>query len=444
MTANHKMFSFILSVGGRALIFAAIAGGLALATMRHGIDVGNDGWAYWECSVSLLSGRGYHYFGGPSITMFPLLFSLLLSGSQAIFGVSGATLIGTVTFLTAVTAFLWSSIIFYLAERGGRIHFACYIAALSISLYFGSRYHILMSETLLYALLGALLIALMCYPRSEAYRHSTARLFVISILLILLTLTRNAALAFWPPIAIILFWQARQSSRGQKMATSVALLVPLLAWSANQLLMRQAANHLLSLGGMYSPVEYMKQVITGLASEFGPSLAKVDLAVVLAVTLGCLVVVLWLNMKGQPLTDRLLGMLFLGATSLVGLFALFNVTVITDPLTGRFLWQVPPIVFAVLALLTVTKRSGVYARVALVCVLVLLLFYQGWNARAVYAQGAHGWTRWNVRAQDTVHPDYYSQGDKTMPVANHVLISPPDFVWVKRVPSPIQTTGSTP
>jgi hypothetical protein len=426
----------VLPIGWRAAAFALLAGAIALVTMRHGIVLTPDSWAYWEGSVSILSGHGYQYFGAVGIADFPPLFALLLSAVQAVFGVSGAALIGTVSFLAAATTYVWCYIIFYFTHGTHRANAAGYLAAASISLYLGARFHVLWSETLMLALLGVLVFLIVRRADSLKSQRSAPRLLVMSFVLTLMLLTRNAAVVFWPPFALIVTLEVYRSGSSvkRKLATVPIVLAPLLVWYLVGVIMGLKGTQRLILGGKYSPVDYGAQMLSGLAAEFGPTSKGIGYAV-LAAVVACLVLAFWRS-GDSPLAAKRMGYVAVfGIVSLVGLFVLFNLTAIYDPLKTRFLWHIPLMTLTVLGALATVQRRRSWVRFALLGALLMLLVCAGGRVYSVIRASASGWGERGIAANETIQPDYYGGGADLIQ-GDHVLISPLEIPWLHRSPLP--------
>jgi hypothetical protein len=425
-----------LAVAFRALIFALLAGTIALVTMRHGIVHTPDSWAYWEGSVSILSGDGYKYFGAVHINDFPPLFAVLLSAAQAVFGVSGATLIGTVSFLAAAAAFAWCYMIFYFTHGTFRANPAGYLAAASVSLVLGARFHVLWSETLLLALLGVLVFVLVRPPDSRKSHRGILRLLTISFVLTLMLLTRNAAVVFWPPVALIVMLEVFRSgsSMRRKLVESAILVAPPLVWYLVGVFVGLRGTQRLTSGGEYSPVEYLRQLFSGLAEEFAPRTRGIGFVVLALVTV-CLLLGFWNSVHSRPVAWRMGYVPIVGVVSIVGLFVLFNVTLIFDPLKTRFLWHVPLLAITLLAMLAAAQRRRYWARYVLLGALLMLFVCTGERAYSVVRASAPGWGDRGVTADETIRTDYYGGGPDVIQ-GDHMLISPPEFEWLHRSPLP--------
>ncbi len=423
-----------LSLAWRAAAFGLLAGATSLLMMRHGIALTPDSWAYWEGSVSILSGDGYTRFGAGSVGDWPPLFPLVLSVVQAIFGVSGATLIGTVAFLAAAAAFTWCYVIFYLTHGVNRVNWAGYLAAASVAVLLGTRYRVLWSETLMLALLGVLVFLLV--RRTDAgKRHSaTLRLLAMALVLALMLLCRNSAIVFWPPVALIVLIETHRSASRliRKLAVLPILVAPLLVWYLVTVLMGLRGSQRLVAGGVHSPVELLWQLFQGLVSEFAP-LAKGIGYPVLALVIVCLFLGVWRSKDSRWVTRPLIYMATVGVFALVCLFALFNVTLIADPLNGRFLWPIPLLVITALGVLATVQPRRSWTRIALLGALVVLLVCAGGRAYDSLKPQPH-WGRL-VLPNYTIRTDYYGH-EADVIEGEHILISPPEIEWLHRSPLP--------
>ena len=73
---------------------AAIVTALSLyGSLRNGLSFTPDSWAFWQISVSLLSGHGYRYADGHPVVFWPPGFACYLAVWQAMFGISVGTLV---------------------------------------------------------------------------------------------------------------------------------------------------------------------------------------------------------------------------------------------------------------------------------------------------------------------------------------------------------------
>lgn len=422
-----------LPIACRAAAFALLGGATSLLMMRHGIGVSPDGWAYWEGSVSILAGNGYSRFGAGSVGDWPPLFSLLLSLVQAVFGVSGATLIGTVAFLAAITTYVWCYVIFYLTHGGHRGNLAGYLAAAAVSIYTGTRFRVLLSETLMLPLLGVLFFLLVRRVDSPKSYSSTLRLLAMSLVMALMMLCRNSAIVFWPPVALIVLMEMRKSAASvkRKLAALLILLASVLLWYLVNTIMGLRGSQRLVAGGAYSPVELLRQMLLGLVSEFAP-LAKGIGYPVAALVIVCLLIGAWRIADSRLVRRPLTYMATLGVLSLVGLFVLFNIT-IADPLNGRFLWHIPLLVITALGVLGTVQRRRSWTRIAMLGTLLVLLVCAGGRAYDSFKAPSH-WGRL-ISPNYTIRTDYYGRQPDVIE-GDHILIAPPEFEWLHRSPRP--------
>lgn len=424
-----------LAVAARALLFALFSGAVSLAVMRGGIFFSTDSWAYWEGSVSVLSGNGYEYFGDRPILDFPPLFSSLLCAAQGIFGISGATLIGTVSFLAAVTTYIWSYTVFSFTH-GSKWNPAGYLAAGAVAAFVGARYCILWSETLFLALLGLLVFLLARPAGSSGKKYGLARLVGISVALFAMLLTRNAALVFWPGVAlVVLFDLWRSGARGrEKLVAFVVLLAAPLLWYAVGALVGLRGHQRLMLGGKYSPAEYLEQLVAGMATELGPVTKGLGYVVLALVVVG-LVISFWRIAPSVQVATGMKYALFVGGLSLLGLYVLFNVTLIYDQLNTRFVWHVPLFAAVVLGGMTLVRRRDTWLRYALLGILAVMLVCAAGRAYSVCKGGPAGIGFQVVKAENTISPDYYGAGPEIIQ-GELILMSPPEYPWLHRNPLP--------
>lgn len=102
---------FLANQANRSTYLLLFASGLTVLLssffLYDGVALSPDGWAYWEGSVSLLSGNGYTYFGGEPLTDWGILFPLLLAIVQKLIGIHGGARSVSILLLAALTSGAW-------------------------------------------------------------------------------------------------------------------------------------------------------------------------------------------------------------------------------------------------------------------------------------------------------------------------------------------------
>ena len=408
-----------------ALIPGLLGGLVCFLLIQRGITLSPDGWAYWEGSVSILSGDRYQYFGGQPITAFPPLFSFLLSGVQSIFSVSGRTLIGTTAVLAAVTSFAWSYLLF-IQTGGTEIRTQAWLGALYISLFVGTYYTSLVAEILLLPMLAGLMIMVTALPPNgdRGFLIAAAQ---ISVLCALAILTKNAALAFIPPILIILLL----THRGFKVKAAAALLVAssVIPWLIAGQMLGQTNSHRLSWGGSFTPSAYFVQIISDTATRLGPSAGGFGY---LVLGIACAIIAYgFFNFRHNTVTANINNNLIFLFFSTASLYILFNLTSIHDPLSGRFLWQVPLLLIATISIShdQLKTRGMRYLSYTLLVAALLIQFgrtsFHIFNRETADIKG-------NISPEMTIRTDYFDAPPIT--TEDGILIVPPTAPWIHRLP----------
>jgi len=324
-----------------------------------------DSWAFWQGSVSLLDQRGYRLFAhSQPIKEWPPLYPFYLAAWQAVFGVSGAVLGAAQNALSGLATIAWTRLAHTLTwldsdlthGRGRCFWLAGSVQATFIGIFIATRYDCVRADNLKYVLLP-LLIAVcertwFTSDRAEVFRACT----LIGVLGMLLVLTHTSSMAF-VGAAMLIVLMAKNTALGARIAgVSMIGSVTLIPWLISRSVFEQSGSHQLGLGvATYPPFGYAVQALGGSCTLLikQPWLAG-PLAVVLTVAA-------WLSFDRDVLSERIRGRLkarlVFVAGAVVILFALFNVTHITDKLTGRFVFFVPlSLVPAAVALLARTER----------------------------------------------------------------------------------------
>jgi hypothetical protein len=391
---------------------------------RVGITLSPDGWAYWEGSVSMLSGKGYRYFGGEQITSFPPLFSLYLTLTQLLFGVTGTVLIGSLASLSALTVFTWSLLLSKLVRGQRYRRYTFWVGTTYIASFICAYYTLLLSETLSLALLGLLLITILddsdyTAPEKAHTTHVAPTTFALAMLM----LTRNSSLAFVPAIFVIILVR-----KGIRPSLAVVAL-SMAPWLVLRRYVAQAAAHPVSFGGNYSSSQYIIQLCRDLALRFDPERPWVGTLLLLLVVL-CICIYLVRTHRRTKTMGSIEGLCVFLGIAVICLYGLFNLTWIHDMLAGRFLWHFPVILVVILA--AITARGAQEKMLSfLMCVLLLLVCtIQVAGTGSQLVQSQIGDTRANVAGATTIEAGYYSRPPSAK--GTLILVSPPDYPWLHR------------
>ena len=400
--------------------------------LRHGILLTPDGWAYWEGAVSLLHGEGYTYFGGEPLTDWGVLFSLYLSGVQLLLGVHGHALRLSVIALAGLTSGAWVYLVATLAKpRAGWPVTLLYLlyAATFISL----AYRFLLAETLFLWLLALLLLGLHQLDRRVSAGQAFWLPFLgVNLLLFLLLLTRNPALALLPGLLWALYLSLRPLPRRQRLLlTLLTGLLTSAAWLGVRILLEQTGSHPITIGGRFTPLAYGWQLLSGLASLWGPPTFRLSWLALGSLGGATLLVAAGL-VRGayKPLAAaqmRLLVDFTVLLSGAGGLYLLFNFTVVHDELNDRFLWFLALGLVGLLGawlswLPPSRERHLLLAVLALVTACQLLRAGYTW----LVAQPNPG----VVTPTMTIAPDTIS-GPPVRKGA-YTLVAPPAYEWIDR------------
>lgn len=404
--------------------------------LRDGIALSPDGWAYWEGAVSLLKGHGYTYFGGEPLTDWGALFSLYLAGIQKLVGIHGQALRLSILCLAGLTSGAWVYLFTILSNSTTSwpvlMCYALYVATF-ISLY----YQILLSETLFLLLLAGLFISLRVFCRHTLVGQvRILPLLSITLFVSLLLACRNSALAFLPGLTLVLGLSLRASTWRQRIL--LPLMVNLLAignWLGFRALFAQVGSHPLSLGGHYSPVQYVQQLLSGIASLSGPRQLGLGWVVfgVLSLALAQLTYGL-LRQNKQPQTDEqivLCYLLILLLSGTGGVYLLFNFTYISDPLNGRFIWHLLlGIVGFIAAGLTWVPQPDQRRRLLLALTLIVIVQLMRTGRMLVHQEQETGIPGYLVTPMMTITPNYIA--GSPLSVGSYTLVAPPSYEWIDR------------
>lgn len=350
-------------------ILAAVGSSLVL---RYGIRVETDSWSYWQGSVSIAQGHGYHYFDGRRVRMWPPLYAIYLAGWQKVAGVSGRTLALANITLACTAAFFWT-LAFLLpcakmiaTARRRRPVLLLYpvAAALFIACIIVSDYRMAMSQNLTYALLP---LALYFSMRIMRGRGIIAFAVLDAVVLCLLLLTHNSSIAFLPVLAILLLIRTHARFPVRLFVAIITIGIPVALWRGVLGYLRQTHTHPITFSGTYSWGQYAHQVVSGIAAVLGPRRFHLDL-LSLAAVCACLFFILVrrparVDDAASEARGALQTYLILTFGYLAFLYVIFNVTQIYDPLSReRFILFVPLTLFPAAALLIFANRVDAMRR----------------------------------------------------------------------------------
>ena len=417
----------------RNVLVAAILGGaLAAFTLRHGIWIGPDGWAYWQGSVSLLESHHYRlFFFDEPIEAWPPLYSIYLALWQALCGISGLTLVlSTVTLVSATSAtwtWLWCRT---LAGKGtdARNQVMGLFAAILSAVYWAHQDRSLLSENLRNLILPFFLGGL-CAMWSE---HSRPRMRWLAtgtgLAGALLLLTHNGCIAVLAAGLTILALQPGGWPKRLERALLVAIIAVIPA-VASKLILHQFGSHPLGLGnGRFTWQHYISAAVDYLPGGiFAIRLAH--LAWFWAVFLP-LSAWLWLGRSAPARSMTFMRLKFGFALLCVcNMALLFSAVWISDDLTGRYLNFVPCLMLMLLlgALVQLGGRRWCLLSGALLVLFATDRFVRyEWFNRSVDASAPY--ERF-IRFDLTISHSYVTGGPEAR--GGKTLVAPPLYPWLE-------------
>ncbi|MDB5304431.1 MAG: hypothetical protein JWM97_1980 [Phycisphaerales bacterium] len=341
-----------------AAVIAAVVSGIIL---RNGIKIPSDGWAYWEGSVSLLNGKGYHHFNGRRIWSWPPGYSIYLTGIQLVGGVSGATLAGANTLLAAVAAFAWSAAFLFPLCRSLESARALRPASLAlpllavifIALTVATGFRTAMAHNLVYTIYPMVLYVTYRTLRPEGTdRYAIGLALLNGALMAILTVTHNSFIFLPPLVAILIVFHKGRRPAVRWLAAFVAGVAPLVIWVIVSKYLGQWASHKPGTKPLFTWSQYAHQVIAGVANLLGPSRHHLG-QLLLAGACGIIVLCLARSRHEENAARAVAGPYLLLSGGFLGcLYVVFNTTWITEPLySERFMLFLPLTIFPAAAML---------------------------------------------------------------------------------------------
>ncbi|MDB5354300.1 MAG: hypothetical protein JWN24_753 [Phycisphaerales bacterium] len=351
---SHLVWAFCLF----AAVIAAAASGIIL---RNGIKIPSDGWAYWEGSVSLLNGNGYHHFTGRRIWSWPPGYPLYLAAFQLVGGVSGATLAHANTALAAVAAFGWTAAFLLPLRRSlesaRTLRPAALalplLAAIFIALTVATGFRTAMAHNLVYTIYPLTLYTTFRTIQPGGTGRGTIGFALLNAaLLSLLAITHNSFIFLPPLIAAVMVVHRSRPLPVRLLAAFISVAVPLVLWVIVEKSLGQWASHKAGTRPLFTWSQYAHQVLAGIASLFGPGRHHVGQALLAG---ACFIILLCLarsRREGNAARDALGPYLLISGGFLACLYVVFNTTWITEPLySERFMLFMPLTVFPAAVLL---------------------------------------------------------------------------------------------
>ena len=408
--------------------FAAIGAMLAFAItsvmLWKGITLTPDGWAYWEGSVSMMHGKGFEYFGGQDITVFPPLFSIILSLLQSITGISGFSLFLYLAILSGLNAFIW--IYLFLRINKGGLTISNMLFVVYIVCFTGSYFTVLLAETMSLPLFGISILLLVKLIEEPGEILSGQRQLSIVAVLTALLLTKNSNISFLPPYFLVIAFTVVEQRFRRVITAAILAASPIIFWLLIRYYLGQTGSHPIVFSGNYSFTEYIYQFGQGLSHLFGPNIIGLSLLVASAV-------VIVSNAIERKRNNNAYTMVYVSLFVIVGsiflLFILFNFVWIHDKFQGRFIWALP-ITITGSMLVLLNKDTNVVRRNVILVLLAAVTLVQAGRT------GMHIWYRLQDNYQASLQPHHTINPNYIVgpPVRqeSYILLSPPEYSWITR------------
>ena len=423
------------------LTAGAVALGLTGYLLHVGICMTPDGWAYWQGSVSMLRGRGYHYFiggypnfiGGYPIIHWPPLYALYLAAWQWLLGVSGQSLADANAVLAGVAAFVWCFLFLQPVDAASaqRTQMRTVLIVVFVAAFVSFHYRALLSENLQLVLLPGLLHctwrASIAPDRKTLLRHAALAGLVCASLL----LTHNIGVAFLAAACVVTVTR-RHDVRSAANAAAVMLALGLLPWIAVRACLGQAGSHVVGLGqGRFSAAEYGWQALDGLAYLMGPPQLHGGHIVVGLIVL----LISAAAMRSVPRfieypkdRERLLFYAQYALAAAVLEIVAFSLVRVNDPLSVRFLLFVPLACVPIAVVIALGIRSRVIAVAVLLVLVVSPILRVGRLVANYHLKSAGDRSEYQgfIKPYFTIAPDFTSGVPRE--VGSQLLIAPLPYV----------------
>lgn len=301
---------------------AAIVAALSLyGSLRNGMSFTPDSWAFWQSSVSLLSGHGYRYADGYPVIFWPPGFAGYLAVWQAVFGISVGTVVKAQVALGAMAAFSWTALALSIDNSDRHRLASGVVTALLIAATVSRSFQSPWANVALFALIPWLLWATVRLDGARTPSRTLLWAGLASLALLVMLLTHNSAIAFVPPIIAVAL---TRKGNVRWPAAAMVLTAPLLWWCARWLLGQMES--VAWIGGRFSPKGYVRQLWSGVAEPFGIQFVPGAILTVLVLAL-----IPWKALsRAQLLTFAT------SAAACAGLVCVFSLVWIWDGLYQRF------------------------------------------------------------------------------------------------------------
>jgi hypothetical protein len=314
---------------------------LSAVTMRRAIEISHDGWVYWQGSVSMLEGLGYHDFYDLPIDLWPPLYSIYLAGWQALLGVSGGSLVvanvAAATGATVAWALAFDRFARGLAPDVRRVRRLWPVLALVVALAVRNS-TLLLSEAIYIGLFPLALIAADAARSAEDRRRYVRACAGLCLALALCLLGRNSALAVLLPTVALAALNGAVPMAWRLMGPALCAATSVSAWLACRTWLDQVGMQPVGFGlGRYGLLEYVAQTAAAVDALLLPlGIAGALLALALALPFSPWAPAssgAFLRGPAPMAAARRWSLVCFGSVG--GLIAIFLMTYVADPLGAR-------------------------------------------------------------------------------------------------------------
>jgi hypothetical protein len=397
--------------------------------LRNGVESSPDGWAYWEGSVNLIENHRYTYMSGNHIWAWPPLFSMFLSFFQLFLPQTGKTLILVMSVVSGLSTYVWSLYTLKLfpdVEKPGNLA-ACIGSLLFVVLFIPLCCLSLLSNSLLLFFVGILFNRLVRLREEVKFWTFYKGPVLLGLCLSGCMLTHNSSLVFVAMTVVAVGLAGGGGGIGQRaLGSRLIMLISLVPWLLIRLLLHQEGSHAWTKG-IYSPIQYVGQVLSGVGTFFISSSSVPVQGAVGALILAS-VAIPALQRTRVDTGVRCQLCLRLALVVLAGLFIIFNFVPIGSKLDGRFLYYFPVAVAPVLWIQA--KRY----RPVFVLLILMTVGVSGWRVCKNVWRGAVPALNEATTDQPAtiIHSEYLLTSRATSVVSpGEVRIKTPVYPWEK-------------
>lgn len=337
-----------------ALGICTICGTLCSVFMlRCGILASPDSWAYWEGSVSILQNGTFSFLDGQKIIWWPPLFSIWLAAFQAIGMTTGFWLIVAMCGLTFINCLIWGRFALTMScSDDGHVMWLPYISSLVFIAVFipvcGIR---LLAHFLLLSFVGLTFLCVVSAELTASDRKWLINAICVGLSLTLALMTHYSAIIYVAAVIPLIIAEKCRSGRVRCIAIITTLTLSTLPWLAYRIVSEAGSSHAFSIQN-FVPLQHLIYSMAGLSDlMFTTDSVHWITRTLIGVFMACGIALLAIVSSKKTERFRVRKVSLLVLLSYMGLYGIFNLAPITDPLMDRFLWYIPlaivPAVFRV-------------------------------------------------------------------------------------------------